>query len=744
MPRIQAVGTVGTNNKNNEKRASIMLRALFASFCLSLTLLLAACGSSSDSSPAASGGSQPSSAVSSNVVKGLIRNGVVRLSRWQAGAYVTVATARTDDAGAYTLSVPSPVVGEVLRLDLDLSTDLSHPTEMLCDAVACGTASFGQWATLTSAPGLSSWVSIDADKNAVVMPMTPVSTLLVHYAERVGGGHMDAGSLGLARQRVASLFNLSTDDLLVRPGNVANGVFLSSASPAAVKLSLLAAAFAQLADNSHALENIIGGYADAFVDNNGHLLQAGNDKSLANLYQALQGVLGAAGNPELQSAVTTWLNNAVAALENGKLNTVCNEGHPCAEFSSDRFLTALGTGPDTLGGDLRRVMLEQNAASLEQLVAQQLSQFGWLASGDTVAVAGVALQSLGYFLNNLKGEPMTAAYGLTPSLNNSNPLQPLLHIEGNQNGMDVNLDIGMPTLVSLVGNTPIFSLSLNGGLENSRVVAAIHGTLIIDPTGTDLTELFTASTDSAKKTAVANLLRTAKLKFSLEGSASLTKKSNDSQLGITGKGDLTINMSGTESGAIVAAGKADYGTLTLPNGMSFSVDPLKHEKLEFSLGADGQLDTQFSANDVLGYDASVSGGGKIKNLGVLLTNLRNAAATQVQAGTFTLATLVSQLLTDASSLSMTVDGSANIPALAHTYTLSYAAGHLVITQPNSTAKALELTFSLSGILAQAGGSWWLIGLDVATINHPAITLSDDTGGEWRWEFDISGLLMAAS
>ncbi len=721
-----------------------MLRALFASFCLTLTLLLSACGSG-DSTPAASGGSQPSSAVSSNVVKGIIRNGVVRLSRWQSGAYVTVATATTDEAGAYALSVPSPVVGEVLRLDLDLSTDASHPTEMLCDAVACGTATFGQWAALTSAPGLSSWVSIDADKNAVVMPMTPVSTLLVHYAERVGGGHMDAGSLGLARQRVASLFRLSVDDLLVRPGNVANGVFLNSASPAAVKLSLLAAAFAQLTDSSHALENVIGGYADSFVDNNGHLLQAGGAKSLENIYQAVQGVLGAAGNPVLQSAVTTWLSNAVAALESGKLSTVCYEGHPCAEFSSDRFLTALGTGPDTLGGDLRRVMLEQNAGSLEQLVAQQLAKFGWLASGDTVAVAGVAVQAVGYTLLGSVGIPPQASNGLTGELNNTTHK---LHIAGTQNGMVVNLDIDLTSLPVAMQTTKVFSFGAVGTLENDNVLASIDGTLTINAAGTDFTPLllaFIGSSDdpNALGKAVSGILKTGKATFSLEGSASLKKKSDNSTLGIEGAGSLTVDMAGGANGAIAASGSATRGALTLPNGWVFSIDPAKQESLTFGLGQDGSFAAKFSAL-VLAHAADVSANGKLANLGALLTNLRNGVTTQADAGTLELGSIVNQLLTDLSTLRLTLDGQATIPDFSHTYKLSYAAGHLVITQPNSTAKALELTFSLSGILAQAGGSWWLVGLDIDDLDHPAITLADDSGGEWRFEFDLSGLLAAAS
>lgn len=728
-----------------------MFRAFFASFCLVLTVLLSACGSgdSASASGATAPGTPPASAaVSSNVVKGLIHNGVVHLLRRQAGVYVTVATALTAADGSFQINVPDPVPGEVLKLKLVLSTDAAKPTKMLCDAVVCGSTPFREWAPLTSAPGLVSWVSIDAAGVATVMPMTPISTLLVHYAEQVGGGAMDAASLALARQQIAALFHLSSADLLVRPGNVANDVWLNAASPAAVKLSLLAAAFAQLADtqsldHSHALKSVIADYAAAFVDNNGQLMQDGASHSLGDIYRALKQVLIAAGNPSLQGGVSDWPDEALAALEYGKLSTtVCSSGavpallaEPCVPFNSNRFLTALGTSTDSLGGDLRRVMQEQNVQSLEQLLAQELSKMGWVASSDSLAVAKIALQAVGYTLSGSLGVAPVAVNGLTPVLDAE---KKTLRITGEQNGMTVDLTITLTSLIAAVQSTKVFNFGAVGTVSNANITASIDGTLSIDAAGTDFTPLLLAfagasSDPKALQKALSGILKTGKASFTLKGSAGLAKKNSTSKLAIEGLGSLVVNMQGGAGGAISASGSAHHGRVILPNGTEFSIDPLKGELLTFSLGQDGDFSAKFSTL-MLAHAANVSATGKLAQLGTLLTNLRNSITTQLVADVPALSGVVNQLLTDLSSLRLLLDGKASIPDFAHVYSLSYADGHLRITQPNSTATALEMSFSLSGILVQAGGEWWMVRLDLSVPGDPAVLLTDDTGGSWRWSF----------
>ena len=106
------------------------------------------------------------------------------------------------------------------------------------------------------------------------MPMTPVSTLRVRYAENLAGGHLTATALEAARLRVAALFRMTPEQLLTRPGNIVNTLWLDAASPEAVKLSLLSAAFAELASiHNVGLDEVIAGYAGYFIAQDGHLVQ---------------------------------------------------------------------------------------------------------------------------------------------------------------------------------------------------------------------------------------------------------------------------------------------------------------------------------------------------------------------------------------------------------------------------------------------------------------------------------------
>ncbi|MDF2445770.1 MAG: hypothetical protein K0S46_1006 [Moraxellaceae bacterium] len=744
------------------------MRALLAAFSFTLMLLLSACG---DSDGAAMGSPTPTTTASSNVVKGVIRNGVVKAMRWKDGIYVQVTSARTGGAGEFSLEIPNPVPGEVLRLDLGVSAD----TEMLCDAAQCGSASFGEWAPLTTSPGLSTWVSVAEDGSLTVMPMTPVSTLLVRYAEDVGGGHIDATSLEAAQLRVAALFRMSTTDLLARPGNIVDTLWLDAASPEAVKVSLLSAAFAELSRSSGlSIEQVISNYIDAFIDNNGHLLQDGGSNSLGNLYRGADAVATIAGSPDVQAWVTTWIGNAVAALQSGELSTAAC-APDCAPFDSNVFIDALGTGENSLGGDLRLVMTKKGAASLEALLAGELAKYGWLASADTVRVGGTALQVALMSVMQSFGQAPTLPEGLTATVEgNTTHLQGVLHDPDNvMPDLTVNLHITLPQVLStLQGHVqgtpgPFFTFGAVGTMETAKVRASIDGDFVIDASGTDFTSLRTAYTALVMATiygdeagmlaaeqslngAIAGILRAGEARFTLDGSASLAQLDlqgealvETSRLAVQGNAWLHVDMKGRSNGGIAANGKVEHGSLTLPSGDHFEVDSDAGHYLGFALRRDGTASAKFAAN-VLSYAAEASGDGSIAELGTLLTNLRNSVADALEKPPEEGATgdFLTQLLTDLATLQLTVSGQATIPELGHTYTLTIADGLMRISQPDSDAVALALSLGRQGVLARTDGGWWLLGLDLANPLFPAVTLADSSGGEWRWVFDFSGVLVA--
>ncbi len=353
------------------------------------------------------GGSGPSAAgvvvapgptLNGTVAEGLMANAVVTAYRWQAGGYVAVGSAVTDDAGRYSLTLPRTATG-LLRLDVKLSADPANPTRMRCVAAHCGGAVFGEWLPLAANPGLTGWANVSTTTAATVMPVTPLSTLIVRYAEMLGGGHLRAAELNVAVQRAALLLGVPSSAFALTPGDVSDRTFVSTAAPGALKMSLLAAAFAQLADTQGlGLGAVIDQYAGAFLKNNGRLLQADTgvpaQPNLAALIQAAEDVNTLAfggGDADWQA----WL----AQQQAGVLNVL----PPAAPFNSAALITALGP----MGQDVQSVMNDASASTLQQLAGNELNQFRWLASNDTASLTLVATGTVGYAMLGIRdaGQP---------------------------------------------------------------------------------------------------------------------------------------------------------------------------------------------------------------------------------------------------------------------------------------------------------------------------------------------------
>lgn len=741
------------------------MRAVLAAFSLTLALLLSACGDGSGSASASSSAAPtPTTSASGNVVKGVIRNGVIKVMRWTGSGYAEVTSARTGSTGEFTLSIPNPVPGELLRLDLGLSADTSagKRTEMLCDAAQCGTASFGEWAPLVVDPGLSSWVSVNADGTVTLMPVTPVSTLVVRYAEDVGGGHLDAVALQVALQRVADVFRMTPEQLMARPGNIVDVVWLEAASPDALKVSLLAAAFADLSRTSGlGLDDVINNYVTSFVLNNGHLVQDGSGTTIGSVYRGISNVIAVAGSPEVQAEVSTWITSALSGLQVDQLSTAAC-APDCPPFDSDNFLNALGIGENTLGGDIRRVMAEKNVLTLEELLAGELAKYGWLGSPDSIGVLGLALQIGIGSLGASMGMPAMEPEGITVTRTGDT-----LHFEGVQNTLYVNVDVTLaPVLEAIQSHTgsapgPVFTFAAKGSVANDQVRGTIDGSFSIDATGTDFQPLRNAyaamimaqiyddepgmlAAQKALSTAMAGIISTGAATFTLDGSVGLAALAaagdslvETSRLAVEGRAWLKVNMASAANGGDVALeGEVEHGKLTLPSGDWFEVDPDKGHFLNFLVKQSGTASAKFGAF-ALGHAATVSGDGSLAGLGALLVDLRDSLAQSMkEEGEINLTAAITALMEDASALRLAVAGKATIPDFGHSYTLTIAEGHLKLTQPNSTDVALDVSIGNQGLLARAGGQWWLVGLKLDPLAGPSLTLADSSGGEWLLSFGL--------
>lgn len=745
-----------------------MLRASLAGLLLASAFLLSACGGG-DATSAAPAAPAPSASGVSNVVKGLVRNGVVTAWGWREGGYAKLGTGRTDANGDFRLDVSGIEVGEVLKLELGVSDDPAAPTAMLCDVARCGSGVRGDWVPLDSGLGLASWARVGSDGGLEVMPLTPLSTLLVRYAESVGGGRLDAAAVAVARQRVAALLGMTPEELMARPGNVDNSLWLGLASPQAVKLSLLSAAFAELAtQNGVGIGEVVEFFAGRFLAHDGHLLQAGELGSLQDLYTGVSLLLAAPGAPVPEAWVGDWMAAATASLQAGERN-LPSCGLACGDVDSGAFLAALGTGDDTLGGDLRRLLVERNVSRLEDLVAAELAHYAWLASDDSVALATSAFQIAVISATQALGGGAVAQEGLT-LVRDGNVLQ----FDGVLNGLAVDLDVTVPPLLDMLqsyvpGAPPVFRVGARGTLQNGRMRASIDGTLAIDSTGTDLLPLqrainnfvmasvggdpaAIAAAQSALLTAIADLLRRGEATFTIEGSAGIARLEaqgdtlvETSRLAIAGAASLWVDMDGRSGGQIAARGSVARGGIALPNGDRFDVDPAKGHYLRFALGADGTAEASFAAH-VLGHAAAVSGDGRLGALGALLGRLRDNVALTVETLTLDPDGILADLVADLATLTLTVSGQAVIPDYGHRYWLTLADGVLRISQPDSDEVALQVTAGERGVLLAAGGQWWLVGLDLAAPDAPALLISHSGGGEWRRPFSLPSwpVLLAGS
>ncbi|MDQ8036951.1 MAG: hypothetical protein REI12_05980 [Pedobacter sp.] len=748
-----------------------MLRALIASFSFSLLLLLTACGGDGGGSAATGPTSFGPTAVKSVVAKGIIQNGVVTLSRWQGGAYVDLVKTRTADDGSFNLTLTGGRPGEVLKLTLGLSPDSANPTRMLCDVEAgCNGVVFGDPVTLSSALDLSSWVTVGVDGSITVMPLTPVSTMLVALAEALGGGHLTPQALTVARSRTAALFRLSPEELLAVPGNIADAPWLDDAvneAPAAAKISLLAAAFAQLAGGNVAdVNQVIKNYAQSFVDNNGRLMEAnqGVGITLATLYHAVNTSVDVFTSNAGQTWVNGWITAVKAELEDNRLTPICRTAASCEQFNSARFVSALGTEPGTLGYDLSQVIQKNGANSLEQLLANELAKMGWLASEDTVALAGVALQTLvysGYAMANkalpIPIFPLEADNGLSAAIDAETGK---LHVTGTQNGLNVDLWVGLPAAIAVMSaDDKVFNFSLKGTVANARVSGVVDAVLSIDANDTDfsgfltayqnlLTAIFTGQEDpdlAPLKTAIAGLMKTAKATVTIQADKFRFAKGS-SMLAIEGKGtvgfDLGGGLAGDEgdyAGGITLEGEVAYGTVTLPNGSTFTIDPDEGHELSFAMGVDGSFEADFAANVLTAMSGQASG--TLKNMGPLVSGIRDLIATAITHGELDGDAALLALLVGLGNLSLDVDANIMLNEFDHEYVLKVRDTTVVtVTHPDRDDIALTVTLSFSGLLVSAGDAWWQLGADITNIEHPALVLSDDLGGAWRWEFNLGRLL----
>lgn len=710
-----------------------MRHSLLGGLALISSLLLAGCG---DDKSAGGGTTTPPApvAVSSSVVKGVIDGGVVEAAQWQGTAWVKVAEAATNAAGGFSLQLPAETRG-LLRLTLTLGDD--DAAQMRCDAVAgCDGAAFGDLVPLTEAPGLVSWAEVGADGAVTVMPLTPLSTLVVRYAEAVGG-RLDALSLSFARQRLALLLGMTPEQLLAPAGDITSAVWVSTTDASGLKVSLLSAGFAEMAaGQGSSINALIDRYVVEFLANDGRLLQSTFDDtpSLQAWLEAARNVAQQLTTGDAETLIAQW-QERIDSLQAYVLNTL----PPMAGLDSNAWLTAMGA----LGDDIRGVIASSGAVSLEHLLFNELNQFRWLLSADSLALVQNAMEVVGHVITGMAMLDSPFACGMNdtiPLITEEGYSATLdctartIRLEGSRYGMAVDLSIVLTSL-SAGSEAGLFTFTAQGEISNERVRAHIDGTLGIDPKDTDLSGLAALFSGNLSQESLLQVLNTLLASghgvFTVEGAAGISNLLNGSELSLAGLAWADLDMNG-HNGGVKLAGAIEHGTVVLPNGDSVSIRQGTNDALTFGMTDDAWFNARFLAKVLTVPDAVVTASGSVTDLGTLVTHARDSLLESLAAETFDLGALLANLLDfDFGNMHVSLTGEAHVAAWAKTYRLALDGTVLRIYQPNSTTDvALQVSLGGSGVLVHAGEQWLRIGFDWS---GPALTFADQTGGELRLE-----------
>lgn len=726
------------------------LKPLFRPLVLAASLLLAACGNEgADQSVGSLPVATTNPSVSSAAVKGVIHNGVVTAQRWHDGQWAAVATAFTREDGSFSIALGPEASAGILRLDLSAASG-GVQTRMRCDAPAgCGNAAFGEWLPLADVPQLKTWAEVDAGGNVRVMPLTPLSTMVVRYAESLDGVP-DAAAFAFSRQRLARALGVGVDALMALPGDITSATFVAAASPDQLRVSLLSAGFAQMASGGD-MQAVIDAFATAFTQGNGRLLQeAATGASLASLLDAAVQVGMHVGADPARLQSNEWLNR-LAVLNADEFTTL-----PAARFDSAAFLNGLGG----LGEDVQRVIRESGAVSLEHLVAKELSEFGWLLGPDSPAVVQVVMQSVLYSLMGaVYLDALPASYTEFPLVSGelnavlkrkTATLPDRLVISGTHLGLQVNVTIDLTSFRRGAADKR-FVYRAVGSVTSDRIDAGINGSLVIQSHETDLTPLLAAidqiaagSGDlSSLVTAIAGMLESGHGTFAIDGEAGIENLSNGSRLAVSGSASAELDMDGAAEGGMLVEGGVTHGQLTLPNGDTFRIQSGTDQHLTFTLdeNGDGSLSARFLANVLTVPQTRVLATGSLTRAGKLASHVRDqlvGVLNQAADGAsidFS-AALTAILGFDFSGMHLVVDGEAVVDGWSKTYRMAIRDGDWRVYQPNSTTSvALALNIGAHGVFIQTSGQYWLIGLDLENL---ALVVSDSAGGESR--HDLGSLL----
>lgn len=459
---------------------ALLLRRLLA--LALLPLALTAC---TDDGSSSAGDDAPATAaeISGSVVKGITANAVISVYAPDGDGLELLATGRSNEQGAFSITLPEGFEG-VVKLVVTPSSPPDAPTQMRCDApTGCYNApggtlyDYGEWFDVPADFEMSAVASVTGT-GIQMINVTPLSTLAAALAATFPQG-LDARSADAANEQVAAMFGFSLVDLEEGAGDITDEMWAGLADPKQIQLALLYAAFAELAaQNGLTSQGAMDAVLRFFTEHDGSLYEGDSPDAfgptLAALLTETRTLTGVIDIPDGASLeVQDSIDDLLARLEAGTLLVP-------REVTLDDLLGSLGT----LGEDLDELLQVTGLDDPHQFILDQGPYFSWLLAEDNLKLVPLAVDVV---VNALIGSLKLDMPEAPLDFYNTNETSSFtldteaktLHITGVRHMQTVDLTLGLTGLLSGLDAGEL-QFSLSGTAENGTAAGEIDGVVTIN------------------------------------------------------------------------------------------------------------------------------------------------------------------------------------------------------------------------------------------------------------------------
>ncbi|MFZ5756723.1 MAG: hypothetical protein ACOY3X_07455 [Pseudomonadota bacterium] len=471
---------------------ALLLRRLLA--LALLPLALTAC---TDDGSSSAGGDAPATAaeISGSVVKGITANAVISVYAPDGDGLELLATGRSNEQGAFSITLPEGFEG-VVKLVVTPSSPPDAPTQMRCDApTGCYNApggtlyDYGEWFDVPADFEMSAVASVTGT-GIQMINVTPLSTLAAALAATFPQG-LDPRSADAANEQVAAMFGFSMVDIEQGAGDITDEMWAGLADPKQIQLALLYAAFAELAaQNGLTSQGAMDAVLRFFTEHDGSLYEADSPDAfgptLAALLTETRTLTGVIDIPDGASLdVQDSIDDLLARLEAGTLLVP-------REVTLDDLLGSLGT----LGEDLDELLQVTGLNDPHQFILDQGPYFSWILANDNLKLVPLAVDVV---VNALIGSLKLDLPEASLDFYNTNETSTFtldseaktLHITGVRHMQTVDLTLGLTGLLSGLEDGEL-QFSISGTAENGTAEGEIEGVVMIGLEGSQFDDLIDA------------------------------------------------------------------------------------------------------------------------------------------------------------------------------------------------------------------------------------------------------------